>query len=79
MKRAGIFMLLQIIQLFLEGLQFRADVNEPPKDISLSVGTFLVLSKNLTRRCDLEASHLHEVVNQAYLFDILFLILAGLR
>ena len=69
---------LQAVELALEVLQVVAQGDEARDDVGLHVGAAAVLVDNLLRSGNLEATHLDEVVDEAYLLDVLFRILAHL-
>ena len=70
--------LCQKVHLLSQGLQLGADVHEAREHIGPAVGTIAVGIDNLLGGSQLETTNLHQIVDEAYLFDVLLLILAYL-
>ena len=70
--------LLQVVDLLLEQLQFVAHVNEAAQHFCLPLCAIAVGVDDLSCGSQLEAAHLHQVVNEPDLFDVLLRVLAHL-
>ena len=64
--------------MFFEGLEFGADGQEGVEDIGSLIDALFVVRQHLAGGGEFEATHLHQIMNEADLFNILFLILADL-
>lgn len=63
----------------LQGLEVVADIYESCQHLGPAVGAVAITVDYLFGSSQLETTHFHEVVDEANLFDVPFLILADLR